>query len=171
MKLKVDDWTLACFLEAFATTPTARLFFRNYWLCDHRYVHEDMLTAFWEKFGPSIHSLMLQRVRMVKLDTVRDILFNYCPNLKSISIVDCYFNDTFDGEEPVLTVHKEIPQLDGNVRVNKNLTTFRYSGYDDSRLLDLPFSWEEIFIAYPNLSVNFNLIIDRFIIGAFLKVL
>lgn len=146
------------FLEAFAKMPISRLSFRNYKLDGfilNRDV-EDEMDAFWEKYGASIENLELFEVKLVGLEIVRDILFNVSPNLKSISLKNCTFYETFEEGQEEATGYDEIDALDENVRVNKNLTTFSF--YEGSKKVcsDLPIAWEEIFMAYPNLTVNYS---------------
>lgn len=152
VKLIGYNGRMARFLQVFATTDSVP--FGNYeltWFYDAD--SEDLLGAFWEKYGASIHNIELYWVNMVGVDFVRDILFNSSPNLKSIGIHFCSFYETFV-QRGVGMFHKEIAPLPGNVRVNKSLTTLRYFNGYDTLEHDLPISWEEVFTSYPNLKVT-----------------
>lgn len=151
------------FLETFATTPARRLpIFRNFKF--RLFIYDDdsegVLDALWEKFGPSMESVWFYGGRMVGLETLRNVLFNnMCPNLKRINIDRCDFFDTFDRRQKFGTQHEGIAALDENVRVNRNLTSLEFSSAVYSRFgsgVDFPTSWEEVFMAFPNIKVNFN---------------
>lgn len=149
---------MARYLEAFATTPARRLNFINYTLNGFIFDAEsaDLTDTFWDKFGHFVETLQLHEVTIVGVQVVRDILFNFIPKLKDISFELCEFYETFERGTGSGTFHQEVAQLEENVTVNTNLSSFRYcGGGKDMHKLNLPIHWEHIFIAYPNLRVSF----------------
>lgn len=150
------------FLESFVKTPARLVPFVNYTFNELIFDAESeaVTETFLERFGPSVESLQLNEVILVGLQVVRDILFNFTPKLRDISIKDCKFYETYQSGGGSGTGYEEIAQLDEDVQVNKNLSSFRYVEGDreeeDADEVDFPISWEEIFIAYPNIRVSYN---------------
>lgn len=161
-----EEVMLKRFLEAI--TPS-RLNLGDYKFCFFNFdlVSEPVMAAFWERCGPFIEYLELTSVRLVGVGMVRDILFNLCPNLRRIELHCGRIYDTFDNQRVTLhekkypldetgkgTVREELAPLDENVRVNKNLISLQFAQRSFPYNCRLPISWEEVFLAYPNLRVK-----------------
>jgi hypothetical protein len=143
------------FYEKFKNVPREEVFYHNYklslWNIDERHPN---LVKFWEKFGPTMHFLEISWARFVSVKTVRNVLFHWTPNLRSLTLKDCSFYDCPDEKElKTLRVAVRVPthQDAEEIKVNRNVVSLNFFGGEPHTIP--PISWEEIFMSFPNLKV------------------
>lgn len=79
---------------------------------------------------------------------VRNVMFNWMPNLKQL----CLRDSTFYTEGTSNLVEYQMAEFDSQVPVNPFMTSLEFFG-GEARV-GPPLSWREIITAYPNLKVR-----------------
>lgn len=132
---------------------TGKIFFRNFKITLLTVDKSNGSTInFWEKIGPSMHSLEMSWCRFIGVQMVRNVMFQWTPNLKHFCLRDCtFYKDT----KQSYVVENEIAETDTFVPINRHLTSLVFYG-GESRV-GPPLTWLEVVTAYPNLKVSSNL--------------
>lgn len=177
-----DRFSFRNFLELISSIPPdSPIPFENYYL-EHWALNEKRersLKQFWDLCGPCMKTLHLSNVIFYEVETIRNLLYYWSPQLQTLLLEDCLFytitneNEfsnveeevkTEDFDEPNLSYdyydHVTVEQLKNIERCedmsfkNNNLVEISYDQLEEE---EFPLAWEEVLHAFPNIQVcNFH---------------
>jgi len=123
-----------------------------------------MMLQIWTQIGPSIENLHLEITTFYALNTLQEIVFTFCPQLKSVKVIVTKFWPPDDS----ILLGKMQPTAenisDATDRKNCSLHSFSYTylgsmslyGYSDEDMdFTFPLCWEHFFYYFPCLQVYF----------------
>ncbi|ODM96077.1 hypothetical protein Ocin01_10603 [Orchesella cincta] len=129
--------------------------YSNYKLreCDIRFRGRsgELSSRFWTKVGPLMTHLTIKRSRVFQAEDLRKVIFELTPNLRYLALCQNFYHE--DRLKIDLRDLAKPPKVQGNLVEFKVRIERWNTPAVESQEQELPLSWMEIFLHFPNLKL------------------